>query len=181
MDKKRCTVCGTTKPLDQFRQWRVRGRFGYRPLCRDCQREYEARWRAENRGRLKDARAARAGQAQEYARRYRSENRAAYLIAECRRRSVRMGYAFDLDAHVDVIQARMNAGRCEVTGYPLDLSPVTSKYERRPNSPSLDRIDPARGYLIGNVRVVCLAVNLAMSNWGESAVMPILKAWCEEV
>lgn len=181
MAEKRCTVCGEVKPLDQFREWTVKGRHGYRPLCRVCQKQYESEWRVANRERLRESRARRADKAQVYSRQYRAGHRAAYLIAECRRRCARKGYAFDLDLHVAEIQERMDRGVCEVTGYPLDSTPTTRKSEWRPNAPSIDRIDPSQGYVLANVRVVCLVVNLAMSSWGEQAVIPILRAWCERM
>lgn len=42
-----------------------------------------------------------------------------------------------------------------------------------PFQPSIDRKDPARGYERDNVRVVCLLVNYAMSNWGEGPLREI--------
>jgi hypothetical protein len=89
-----------------------------------------------------------------------------------------MGFAFDLN--VQEIQQRMDKGACEVTGYPLDLTPLASRYERRPNSPSLDRINPKNGYTMDNVRVVCLAVNMAMGTWGAGAFLPIAVAWTKK-
>ena len=148
---------------------------GLRPLCSLCQRAYERIWRSKNKERLRKARWIRSPKAKLYSRLYRAKNRARYLLAECRRRCAREGWEFDLDENE--IQARINVGRCEVTGYPLNSSPLTVRYERRPDSPSLDRINPKLGYTKKNVRVVCLAVNLAMSNWGELAVAPIIAQW----
>lgn len=63
-------------------------------------------------------------------------------------------------------------GRCAITGIPFVLSSQT----RHPFSISVDRIDSTLGYCYGNVRLVLLAVNLAMSHWGEPALMTIAKA-----
>lgn len=62
-------------------------------------------------------------------------------------------------------------GECALTGLPLD---TVSK--RHPFSISADRIDSSKGYVLGNVRIVALAVNLAMSHWGEEAVLQIARA-----
>lgn len=175
---KRCSVCCAEKPLSQFRRYSGRTPDGYRPLCKVCQRDYEKDWRSRSGEKLRKARWIRSPQAKEYSRRHRAEKRAAYLIAECRRRCARRGVPFDLD--VQQIQARIDVGRCEVTGYALDVSPLTERYQHRPNSPSLDRINPKKGYVMSNVRVVCLAVNTALGNWGEAAFLPILKAWAEK-
>jgi hypothetical protein len=56
-------------------------------------------------------------------------------------------------------------GRCEVTGIRFDLSVISGAY-RRPYVPSLDRINAGGAYEIGNVRLVCCAVNAALSDWG---------------
>jgi len=56
-------------------------------------------------------------------------------------------------------------GRCEVTGIEFSLSQEPGK-RRRPYAPSLDRKDSAKGYLIGNIRLVCVAANYAMNEWG---------------
>lgn len=42
-----------------------------------------------------------------------------------------------------------------------------------PFQPSVDRIDTTRGYVRGNIRIVCLLVNVAMSHWGEAPLRKI--------
>jgi hypothetical protein len=56
--------------------------------------------------------------------------------------------------------------RCALSGIPFDLAPHGAS-TRRPFAPSLDRIDSARGYHRGNVRLVCCAVNYLMNEWGD--------------
>ena len=60
---KPCTKCGETKPLDDFHRDKTRAG-GRKSDCKECVREYERRYREENR----DKRL-------EYERRYREENR----------------------------------------------------------------------------------------------------------
>lgn len=59
-----------------------------------------------------------------------------------------------------------SAGRCEVTGvrFSDQLAPSARV---RPYFQSLDRIDSSKGYSIGNCRLVCADVNIAMSVWGD--------------
>ncbi|OQY75891.1 MAG: hypothetical protein B6D47_00590 [Rhodocyclaceae bacterium UTPRO2] len=66
-------------------------------------------------------------------------------------------------------------GACQVSGihFSNDI-PVGSK--RAPFSMSIDRIDSSRGYHFDNCRIVCLAVNLAMNNWGAAVMARIGKA-----
>ena len=67
-------------------------------------------------------------------------------------------------------------GSCEVTGIQFNFNWNFGSSSRRPFAPSIDRIDSRFGYTEGNVRVVCVAVNLAMNDWGESVLQIIAKA-----
>ena len=64
--------------------------------------------------------------------------------------------------------------RCQLTGLPFELAPVSNgKY--MPFAPSIDRIDSQGGYCIGNVRIICLAMNYSLNEWGESVFATIAK------
>jgi hypothetical protein len=64
----------------------------------------------------------------------------------CRRKKV----AFDIEVSDIVIPER-----CPILGMKLKRS----RGKQSPNSPSLDRIKPSRGYVKGNVRVISWAAN----------------------
>ena len=57
--------------------------------------------------------------------------------------------------------------RCAVTGAPFSMEIVKGK---RPYAPSIDRIECSDGYLPGNCRLVCVAVNFALNVWGEDVL-----------
>lgn len=63
--------------------------------------------------------------------------------------------------------------RCAVTSTPFTLyrEPVSN---RSPLAPSIDRIDNTKGYETGNVRLVCVAANYAMNQWGEEPLRVML-------
>lgn len=44
---------------------------------------------------------------------------------------------------------------------------------RRPFAPSLDRIRSNEGYSVGNCRLVCVLVNLALNQWGLEPLMRV--------
>ena len=102
----------------------------------------------------------------------RLEKRAQCLVAGCRTRARNRGIPFALDNFVTELQRRIDLNKCEITGAPFDLSPGRSW-----NSPSIDRIRPAEGYVPNNVRVVCHAMNVAMGDWGEEAVREMFQHW----
>ena len=57
-------------------------------------------------------------------------------------------------------------GRCQLTGIKFTTdNPM--KCRVRPFSPTVDRIDSSLGYIDGNCRVVCNAVNIAINDFGE--------------
>jgi hypothetical protein len=53
---------------------------------------------------------------------------------------------------------------CALTHLPFDLT-------QKRTTISIDRIDSARGYVVGNVRLVRLHVNLALNEWGLDALL----------
>lgn len=62
-----------------------------------------------------------------------------------------------------------------MTGIPFsDQVPAGAKIA--PFHTSVDRIDCAKGYHFDNCRVVCLAVNPAMRDWGEQVMVTIAEA-----
>jgi hypothetical protein len=74
----------------------------------------------------------------------------------------------------ELIWARAG-GKCELTGIEFSLqSPRLS--QRRPWAPTLDRKDASAGYTPKNCRLICSAVNIALNDWGEEALLKIAKA-----
>mgnify|MGYP003421634926 CR=1 FL=1 len=125
-------------------------------------RAQNALWRAENRDALLTSNMKR-----------RLAKRAMCLVAAARVRSRAKQIPFTLTAEdIAALQAVINAGKCELSGATFVLDGP-----RGPLSPSLDRIVPARGYVRGNVRVICHALNAALGDWGEDALRPIMEGW----
>ena len=107
---------------------------------------------------------------------YYLNRRGAALAANVKRRAKAKGWAYDLDDHIPDLQARVDAGVCELTGYPFDVTRVPGG-GRRFNAPSLDRIDPLKGYTHDNIRVVLYIVNVALNNWGENTLREVMTKW----
>jgi len=105
--------------------------------------------------------------------RRRLEKRAMCLVAAARVRSRAKGIPFELGPNdVELLQRVIDAGRCELSGAPFMLTGA-----RGPRSPSLDRKVPSLGYVSGNVRVICHALNAALGDWGEIALLEIIDTW----
>lgn len=62
---------------------------------------------------------------------------------------------------------------CAISGIPFSSARIPGN-RRRPFYPSLDRIDNSRGYVKGNVRLVCILANIARADYTDD----ILMAFC---
>ena len=145
-----------------------------RPLCAECQRRYETQWRAQNTERLQQAREKRAEAAREYQAKYNRENWARYIVSRLKPKCQKKGIPFDLDKHLDELNQRRSTGLCELTGLPLR---DTLRGHRTWDSASLDRINPADGYVYSNVRIVCFGMNAALGDWGGAVFSKIVSAY----
>lgn len=73
-----------------------------------------------------------------------------------------------------IIQERAD-GKCEVTGIPFSMGKPEGS-QRSPFRASIDRIDSNGIYEFKNVRLVCLAVNTALSDFGDKVLQKISNA-----
>ena len=104
-----------------------------------------------------------------------SAERAKALVNGAKVRAILKKLPFDLDKKaIAKLQSRIDLGVCELSGVPLRFDGG-----RTFDSPSLDRIEPALGYVYSNVRVICAAMNSALGNWGEDRLMAVLQSWQE--
>lgn len=95
------------------------------------------------------------------------------VFRNAKKRAARAGLDYSLTPEdVQALWERCG-GRCEVTGIEFEFEAMDGKYVRRPFAPSADRIDNAKGYVLGNVQLVCVIVNYAMNTWGEHALMRV--------
>lgn len=85
------------------------------------------------------------------------------LWNRCIRRSPGSGLTLQQAADM----ALRSGGECSLSGIRFVLG-----QKLHPFQPSIDRIFSAADYSLGNIRMVCLSVNLCMNRWGE----PVFKA-----
>lgn len=88
------------------------------------------------------------------------------MFARAKKGAKRRGLAFTISLDEVRYLIAASDGHCALTGMPFDHNADGFK----PFVPSIDRIDSNAGYVAGNCRIVCLAVNIAMSNWGEEVL-----------
>ena len=108
-------------------------------------------------------------------------HRVAYMLwSATQHRSKDRNLEFDLD--IDWIKNRLIF--CEVTGIAfelrdMDVKSTTNYSNRKPLTPSIDKIDSTKGYTKDNCRVVCWWYNLAKSNWDDDTVERIVREWAK--
>jgi hypothetical protein len=129
-----------------------------RTSCKECEREKE---RARKRAAPATVRSRH--------KQWRDEKRGFALVNVARHRAKTRGIPCTLDP-LD-IQRRIDLGRCEMTGIEFDLTTPRSW-----NAPSLDQIEPGRGYTPENVRVVLFALNVMANTWGPDVILTVASA-----
>ena len=81
-------------------------------------------------------------------------------------RARRNGWAFRLTFEDLEFLIAASGGRCELTGIPFRQE-RSDEWTKAPFAPTVDRIDRTKGYVHGNCRIVCHAVNVAINEWGQ--------------
>ena len=79
------------------------------------------------------------------------------------------------------VEKKLEIGVCELTKLPFSLENLTN-HKTNPYAPSLDRINSnIKEYSPENTRVVLLAVNLALNQWGCETISPIIKKLAKNI
>ena len=66
-------------------------------------------------------------------------------------------------------------GHCPRTGFKFDLDPHET-HHRNPLSPSIDRIDGTKGYVKGNIQIVCSWYNIAKNEYSDAQLLVFCQA-----
>lgn len=93
------------------------------------------------------------------------------MLRAARTRAKKKELPFNLELS-DVLPA-LQWGSCDVTGIPFEMA--TSK-GRHPFTPSIDRIESAKGYVRGNIRIVVWALNAMRGDWGDEIMLQVADA-----
>lgn len=111
----------------------------------------------------------------------RIESALAGAMEGCRSRAKNRGRGFELTIEWLSALAKKQNYRCAVTGIPIDLRNRSRRGSRNPLAPSIDRIDCKGGYTKDNVRIVALAVNIMLADWGEGVLELVATAYLNKM
>jgi hypothetical protein len=95
---------------------------------------------------------------------------AAMACHRARSGALKRGIPFELKPAIVYAMMKETAFRCSVSGIPFSKRFVQAG-DRDPWGPSIDRIENRQGYSLENCRMVCLAANLAMNDWGLDVLL----------
>lgn len=143
MGIKRCRVCREDKPLETFRR-NAKAVDGHNSICRSCQQTIDAKKSAAR------LRSSRPNDKELFELKVKR-----YLLALSRRRARESGIEHTIQADDIMIPET-----CPILGLPLEA--YRGGYNR--NSYSLDRVDNAKGYIPGNIRVISWRANVLKSS-----------------
>ena len=101
------------------------------------------------------------------------------LLTSARKRARDKGVKFLLSVEWLKEQWEYQNGCCKLTGIPFNLDSVKHR-NYNPFAPSLDAIDPTKGYTPENTRLVCTAINIALNAWGEEVYYEVSIAYLKK-
>ena len=105
-----------------------------------------------------------------------TKGRLVQLMRQAKNRSIKNNLPYDLNIKLLLDLWKKQSGRCALTNIDFILK-RTESYNSEPFAPSIDKINPKLGYTIDNIRLVCVAVNYALNEFGEDIFKQICLAY----
>ena len=171
---KICIICGKEKPLEEFTK-SAKSKDGRGSYCKECHREYTKQWTADHIDQVKENHKAynkanadkiradrKVYKAEhrdyflEYGRRYANEKPEKALLYEARKRAREFNIPFSI-TDKDIVIPEF----CPILGVKLVRGAADNN---RDCCPSLDRIAPEKGYVLGNIAVMSYRANRIKNN-----------------
>jgi len=100
--------------------------------------------------------------------------RASKLLYHAQYRARRDGLECSLTR--EWVLRELERGTCAATGIPFDLKGGYGSKVMNRHAPSIDRIDPAKGYTPDNCQIVVYQYNAAKGGWSAEGVLVIARA-----
>lgn len=158
---KACSKCGEVKPLLEFSRC-SRSKSGRRSWCLACSRKS---WKTY----------AKSGKLADLVAKDLVQWKLKVLVTDSRRRAKQLGVDHDLDLNYLL---EILSERCPYLGVKFHWEATIGLGCRsaHPNSPSIDRIDSAKGYIKGNVAIVSHRANTIKNDASEQELFRIGRA-----
>jgi hypothetical protein len=167
--EKQCPKCKEALPVGMFNKDASR-KDGLERCCRSCKAQSRSKYR-ENGGKEK---------AQAYARSRPINRITSSMVSDAKRRAKNKNLPFDID--LDYVRSLVGENAELASHCPVFKAPLAWSCQRGnghgplPNSPSIDRIDPARGYIKGNIWVISHRANSIKNDASHEELKLVTKA-----
>ena len=159
---KKCYKCEEVKDLNHYYTDRTR-KDGLTNQCKSCKYKYDKEYSKKRKKYFKKYYKENAQVYVDYNERRRERHSLEPRIRMndgARRRALKKGLEYNLKSYKDLPEVPVF---CPILGIPL-VSNRGSKNGGSDNSPSLDRINNDRGYIIGNLQIISRKANQMKSN-----------------
>ena len=176
MNTRICKSCNNELELTEFyRQYhKSKDKTYYSSYCKPCDREKSKKIKdsPEYKARQNEKRRLKVKTDTEFRKKVNAQKRKSYrsnpnkaLLNRAKARASKKGYEFNLEINDIIIP-----DTCPLLGCKLEMG-TKDDYA---HSPSLDRIDPTKGYVKGNIWVISTRANTVKSNLHLSELREVL-------
>lgn len=93
-----------------------------------------------------------------------------------RQRAKKRGVPFDIDLDWALGTVELQGFKCQLSSIPFYMD-CTASSKIHPFTPSFDRIEPAKGYVRSNVRIVVYAINVMLFDWGPEVFERVVSGY----
>ena len=170
--EKQCSKCKQVLSIENFSKDLSRSN-GLRGRCKKCEAQARKQWR-ESGGKEKK-------QTYYKATPVKTITRALVKNAKHRAKDKNIPFNIDLDYIRSMVGENAElASHCPVFGIPLEWSCQRNQGRGpHPYAPSIDRIDPERGYVKGNIKIISFRANQIKSDASPSE-LKLVAAYCSK-
>lgn len=173
---KKCCYCKDYKKLDEFSSPK-------QGACKLCVKEYNKvyrsktlikraeenkKWRQNNKEKHRETK---------YDYYSTIKGRIQNLLKSARKRAKIKSIEYDLDIAWLTELFKQQNNKCLLTNIDFVIPTERNNNKAHPFAPSLDRIDSDKGYTKENTRLVCVAINYGMNEFGEEIFSQICKSY----
>jgi hypothetical protein len=147
MDNKNCSVCNNYLPVNNFRKIKRKNWEGLYPQCKNCEK-----LKMKNRY---------------------IKNPISQMLSNAKIRAKKKNVPFNINAeYLKKIFPLDN--KCPILNVEFQTGYINNNKKNKDFSPSLDRIIPEKGYVEGNLLIVCDIVNRIKSNSSVEMIKKVL-------
>ena len=195
--KRKCWICKDEKELNkEFFNKDSTDSYGFQKSCKGCQKKRSAEYRKKNKEYF-DRKNKEHYNKEDNKKRYEKykdnflKRKAVHdtslrgkmynLLEAARTRAKNKKLDIDIDLEFLLDLYEKQEGKCALTNikFTFERNPIGVK-NLLPYNPSIDKINPSKGYTKDNVRLLLVIMNLSLNNFGEECLYEVCKAFISQ-